>query len=115
MLVFQHHSCFWCQAWNSHRFPIFFRSLNLKDIVLYTGFVCKIIDQEQELFNFDRFIYNFGYIYWNTVQILIQVAQSGNEDLGSDNEATVHSLKHCRVVYSYLVMASILSVTQFLS
>ena len=54
-------------------FQFFFQNVHLKSRVLYTDYLCKIIDQKQGLFNFDRFVYNFGQIYCNTVQILISV------------------------------------------
>ena len=37
-------------------FSIFFRNVDLRRRVPYT---CKIIDQQQGLFNFDKFIFNF--------------------------------------------------------
>ena len=38
-------------------FPIFFfQNVHLKSRVLYTDYLCKIIDQQQGLFNFDRFV-----------------------------------------------------------
>ena len=37
-----------------------FQNVHLKSKVLYTDYLCKIIDQQQGLFNFDRFVYNFG-------------------------------------------------------
>ena len=43
------------------RFLIFFfKNVHLKSRVLYTDCLGKIIDQQQGLFNFDRFVYNFG-------------------------------------------------------
>jgi hypothetical protein len=44
-------------------FSIFFKNVHLRSKVLYTGYICKIVAQEQELFNFDRFIFNFGWIH----------------------------------------------------
>ena len=38
----------------------FFKNVHLKTRVLYADYLCKIIDQQQWLFNFDRFVYNFG-------------------------------------------------------
>ena len=37
-----------------------FENVHLKSRVLYTDYLCKIIDQQQGLFNFDRFVHNFG-------------------------------------------------------
>ena len=37
-------------------FSNFFKSVHLKSRILYTDHICKIVNQEQELFNFDRFI-----------------------------------------------------------
>ena len=41
-------------------FQFFFQNVHLKSRVLYTDYLCRIIDQQQGLFNFDRFVYNFG-------------------------------------------------------
>ena len=38
----------------------FFKNVYLKSRVLYIDYICKIVDQQQGLFNFDRFIFNFG-------------------------------------------------------
>ena len=55
------HLQLWCYVWNScWIFNFFFQNVHLKSRVLYTDYLCKIIDQRQGLFNFDRFVYNFG-------------------------------------------------------
>ena len=38
----------------AYGFSNFFKNVHVRSRVLYTDYICKIVDQEQELFNFDR-------------------------------------------------------------